>query len=49
MEGYEVASTLYKKRGGWGKHLGWRPRAFTLYQGTYMRVYVCVCEWHAGV
>jgi hypothetical protein len=33
VEDYDVIGTLYKRRGGWGKHLGWKPRAFTLYQG----------------
>ncbi|KAM3568042.1 hypothetical protein VYU27_009829, partial [Nannochloropsis oceanica] len=39
VDGYEVSGTLFKKRGGWGKHLGWRPRAFTLYAG-----YMCYYE-----
>lgn len=34
LDQYEFRGSLYKKRGGWGKHLGWRLRAFTLYQGA---------------
>lgn len=44
VEEYEVASTLFKKRGGWGKHLGWRPRAFTLYQGKWVGS-LAVVDW----
>lgn len=33
VEDYDVVGTLFKRRGGWGKHLGWKARAFTLYQG----------------
>lgn len=33
VDDYDVVGTLFKRRGGWGKHLGWKARAFTLYQG----------------
>ena len=31
---YELMGTLFKRRGGIGRILGWKPRLFTLYKGT---------------
>ncbi|KAM3568523.1 hypothetical protein VYU27_009355, partial [Nannochloropsis oceanica] len=31
--GYELVGTLFKRRGGIGRLLGWKPRLFTLYKG----------------
>jgi hypothetical protein len=36
MEEFDLVGTLFKRRGGWGKHLGWKYRAFALYQGRLM-------------
>ena len=30
---YELVGTLFKRRGGIGRLLGWKPRLFTLYKG----------------
>lgn len=31
---YELMGTLFKRRGGIGRILGWKPRLFTLYKGA---------------
>ncbi|EWM28382.1 Pleckstrin like protein, partial [Nannochloropsis gaditana] len=33
VKGYEMVGTLFKRRGGIGRLLGWKPRLFTLYRG----------------
>lgn len=38
LDQYDLRGSLYKKRGGWGKHLGWKLRAFTLYQGETSQI-----------
>ena len=30
---YDIYGTLFKRRGGMGRILGWKPRLFTLYKG----------------
>jgi len=48
IEDYEVFGTLFKKRGGWGKHLGWKARAFTLYQGRSISASRQVFDHHVS-
>lgn len=37
LEDYECLGLLFKRRGGMGRILGWKPRLFTLYRGTVHR------------
>lgn len=41
---YEAYGMLFKRRGGMGRVLGWKPRVFTLYKGTdlNMRCFMCM-------